>query len=170
MTDDEFWSILEGAASDGDCGALAASVETALSHLAAAEIIAFDQIREAKLTETYRWDLWGVAFLINGGCSDDGFEDFCHWLMTVGRRGYELILQNPEAVIDFAPLHNTDILECEELMYAASRAYTAVTGDDDIPVPAVGRDRRWPSGDRWDEDAVDQLFPRVAAWVQRRGT
>jgi len=170
MTDDEFWSIIESAAVDGDCRALAAAVEAALSSLPAAEIIAFDEIRKAKLRETYRWDLWGVAFVINGGCSDDGFEDFCHWLMTLGRRGYGQILQDPEAVIEFAPLHTTDRLQCEELMYAATNAYAALTGDDHIPESVVGRDQRWPIGDRWDEDTVDLLLPRVAAWVNRRGT
>ena len=34
-----------------------------------------------RLAEAYRWDIWAIAFIINGGCSDDGFEYFRGWLV-----------------------------------------------------------------------------------------
>ena len=44
--------------------------------LPAAEIEAFDRLLYEKIDAAYRWSLWGAAYVINGGCSDDGFEYF----------------------------------------------------------------------------------------------
>ena len=42
------------------------------------EIVAFQRVLDELMDESYRADLWGAAYVINGGCSDDGFEDFPH--------------------------------------------------------------------------------------------
>ena len=38
------------------------------------------------MDDSYRWDLWGAAYLANGGCSDDGFDYFRGWLIGQGRK------------------------------------------------------------------------------------
>lgn len=39
------------------------------------EIVAFDQRFALKTQALYTWELWGVAYLLLGGCSDDEFTD-----------------------------------------------------------------------------------------------
>ncbi|MFL6076856.1 MAG: DUF4240 domain-containing protein [Mycobacteriales bacterium] len=34
------------------------------------------------MAESYQGDLWGAAYLINGGASDDGFDYFRGWLIA----------------------------------------------------------------------------------------
>jgi len=47
------------------------------------------------MADSYRVDLWGAAYLINGGCSDDAFEYFRGWLIVQGRGTYERIVADP---------------------------------------------------------------------------
>ena len=40
------------------------------------KIVEFQQVYEQLDRESYRWDLWAAAYVINGGCSDDGVARF----------------------------------------------------------------------------------------------
>ncbi|MBB6566504.1 hypothetical protein HNR71_002141 [Kribbella sandramycini] len=55
-----------------------------LSALPAAEIAALAQPLWELRATSYNWRLWHAAYLINGGCSDDGFEYFRGWLIAQG--------------------------------------------------------------------------------------
>ena len=46
----------------------------------------------------YTWDLWGVAYILKGGCSDDGFEYFRAWLIARGRDFVAQALADPEGL------------------------------------------------------------------------
>src|SRR5207249_5020548 len=37
-------------------------------------------------------------YLINGGCSDDGFEYFRGWVILRGRKAYEAAMKNPDSL------------------------------------------------------------------------
>jgi hypothetical protein len=52
------------------------ALRTELRALSLDEIIAFEVAFRRYLNEAYTWDLWGAAYVIHGGCSDDGFEYF----------------------------------------------------------------------------------------------
>ena len=52
------------------------------------------------MAEAYRWDLWAAAYLIQGGCSDDGFEYFCDWLISLGKHRFEAALRNPDSLAE----------------------------------------------------------------------
>ena len=70
---DRFWDIIDATVSP-DYDAQLESLGTALSKLSGDELIAFEaDFRRASLG-AYRWDLWGAAYVINGGCSDDGLS------------------------------------------------------------------------------------------------
>ena len=52
------------------------------------------------LAASYREDLWGAAYLINGGASDDGFEYFRGWLMTQGRAVFARAVADPDSLAE----------------------------------------------------------------------
>jgi hypothetical protein len=121
-------------------------------------VIAFDRLFRERLAEAYRWDLWGVATIVNGGCSDDGFEYFRCWLIGQGRAYFEAALANPEDAAD--AVMPGEEAACEDLLYAAGSAYEGLTGDDAMPhekMPA----RREPGGEKWEEDELETLFPQL---------
>jgi Protein of unknown function (DUF4240) len=76
--------------------------------------------------ECFVWSLWGAAYLMNGGCSDDGFEYFRAWLMAQGRPVFEKALEDPDTL---ATLVNPEG-ELEEFMYLAREAYKEKTGEE----------------------------------------
>src|SRR5262249_4867117 len=99
---------------------------------------------------SYRNPLWAAAYLVNGGCSDDGFEYFRGWLIMQGRAVYERVVADPDALADLAVIRAKAPsgwpVECEETLYIAARAYRAATGGG-VPVRGVrsGRPRLDPA-------------------------
>ena len=87
MTEAQFWAIIESSKQGSpDCASQAKRLEAILCEFTPEQIIAFDQLFLRKRLEAYRWDRWGVAHLLCGGCSNDSFEDFRRWLGKGSRR------------------------------------------------------------------------------------
>src|SRR5262245_31843830 len=83
-----------------------------LAKLPAKEILDFDYWWDVALKEAYQWNLWGAAYLINGGCSDDGFEYFCRWLVLQGRDVFQKAVKSPDTLADVVDPDEEDF-ECE---------------------------------------------------------
>jgi len=162
-----FWQLIEDAkaASGGECEAQADNLQASLSLLPAEEIISFDKIFNTCRKEAYRWDLWGAAYQINGGASDDGFEYFCRWLIGQRQAVFEAALADPDSLAD---LIRSDIiwgdaeLDCEDLGYAASEAYQEKTGQEML-FDAADNLPNEPVGVKWAEEDLGGLFPKIAA-------
>lgn len=123
-------------------------------------IASFDAWLHAQRARANRWDLWGAAYVMNGGCSDDGFIDFRNGLIAQGRVTFEAALADPEALAELElALDAEDGLFFESLGYVAPEAYEQRTGGElEGPVPndAV-------QGEPWDEADLPRLFPRLTA-------
>jgi hypothetical protein len=168
----EFWQLIEDARRQSpdpaDCDAIAGSAGTLLSSRARQEIVAAYQILGNLLSDSYRRPLWAAAYLINGGCSDDGFEYFRGWLVTQGREVFERAIIDPDALADLpavrAAAAEGSELECEEALSIAWKAYIAATGEE---LPADVVTPRYPElGPPWDFDddaEMGRQLPRLAA-------
>lgn len=93
---------------------------------------------------------WQAAYLINGGCSDDGFEYFRGWLLTQGREVFERAVALPDTLADLPVVQqaaaNGGDLECESMYGVVWDAYAVVAGWQ--PPAVVGR---YPQlGPGWD--------------------
>ncbi|MEU4667047.1 DUF4240 domain-containing protein [Amycolatopsis sp. NPDC023774] len=118
------------------------------------------------LTESYRSSLWAAACLINGGCSDDGFDYFRGWLLTQGREVFTRALADPDSLADVpavrAAAAESEELQCEEILYFTSAAYLAATGEplreDSVVLPPLD-----PDFDVEDPEYVQQRLPRLSA-------
>lgn len=92
------------------------------------EIIKFEIEFRNKMDQSYTSSLWGAAFVIMGGCSDDGFDYFRGWLITRGEEVFNKVLKNPEYLAEYL---SKDYLQedefapqLEEILSVASDAYT----------------------------------------------
>jgi hypothetical protein len=159
MTEHQFWKLIaESRENLPSCEEQSQRLQELLCTLPPEEIISFDEIFFKKRHDAYRWYLWGVAYIINGGCSDDGFEYFRSWLIGQGKEAYERVLQDPENIVDLFD-EDDEELECEDLMGAAYYAYQDVVGQE---MPSTKRDYSSPpQGDRWNEDDLQRRFPKV---------
>ena len=71
-----------------------------LRELSAAEIEAFERAFHEQQRHAYSWDLWGAAYIMNGGASDDGFEYFQRWLISKGRTVFEAAVADTRIIDD----------------------------------------------------------------------
>jgi uncharacterized protein DUF4240 len=167
MDESEFWAIVESskAASDGTLDGRADSLAERLSTLSPDKVAAFDRRFTALTYKAYSWGLWGAAYVINGGCSDDGFTDFRSWLISMGRRIYDGALSDPESLADveLGP-EGEEEASFEEFAYVAARVYEEQTGNE-LPRDPKLIHPSDPSGEPWEEDsdALAERYPRLSA-------
>ena len=167
MTRNDFWDIIArvnakaGSSFDGRLKGLRAE----LMKLTPDEIYAFDMHYLALRDEAYRWDLWGAAYILGEGCSDDGFMDFRAWLISMGRQTYDRALADPEslAAVKFGPGHE-EASFFEMFSYVARKTYEEKTGEE-MPFPDDYKHPPKPAGERWSEDGDDlaKRFPKLWA-------
>jgi hypothetical protein len=159
----QFWDTI------GPCGKKAltglerqlSGVRKRLAQMTPAEIKSFDRLFNQKMKDAYTWDLWGAAYLINGGCSDDGFFYFCAWLISRGPKVFAAALQNPDSLAKVVDADRDDH-EFEELWHVARQVYQEEAGKE------LAGTFRWPAkpkGKRWDFDDDEEMlrrFPKLA--------
>ena len=174
MPADKFWQIIERAAdSDHDPDAHEKALRAALHELTLEEIISFEVAFRRYLNNAYTWDLWGAAYVVHGGCSDDGFEYFRRWLVTRGRDVYEAALADPDCLAqqDVQP-GPWNVWEFESIYYVATKVFNEKGGDGDVrnySEPEAGMGGPGPSGEPFQED-VEHLARRYPKLSQRFGT
>ncbi len=159
MDNATFWKVIENAKmASPNTGYRPKALRAVLEELSPDEIQSFQEVYIAQVYEAYTWPLWGAAYVMNGGCSDDCFDYFRDWLISEGQSVYEAALRNPETLAD---LPRIDEVELEEFRYVADEAYESKAGRAMEPTyPPFPGD---PAGDSWDEDTVDKLFPKLAS-------
>ncbi len=68
-----FWKIINDARSNAtDDEDFLTRIDSRVRMLEPGELLVFQRHFNKIQTESYSWNLWGAAFLMNGGCSDDG--------------------------------------------------------------------------------------------------
>jgi hypothetical protein len=158
MDDDRFWALI-GAARDAagdDVEDRVSGLEQVLLTHAPDEVAAFRQKYDEMLARSYRWDLWGAAYVMNGGCSDDGFRYFRDWLISEGEAVFEAALADPDSL---AEARQDEGFELESFGYVAAEVYEQLA---DQPLPATRTpEPAEPAGHEWDEDDLPALFPRL---------
>lgn len=165
MDESQFWSVVTTACRSDSCQAdqWDRRLQAELKKLEPDEIIEWNRIFDRLAARAYTVDLWGAAYLINGGASDDGFYYFRCWLIGMGREVYEAAVANPDTLADAV----VQGIDAEAEVYAAAhRAWMAVTGRPDTdPYPAHD-ERAELRGEEWDFDddaEVRRRLPRLAA-------
>lgn len=118
-------------------GAVAEMLVSLLTARGGREILGFDAVQDEVNDEAYRWDLWAAAYLINGGCSDDGFDYFRGWLMAQGRQVWDDALADPDSLAALFPVGEDDTYEGEGMAAVTATAYAELTGDSEAFCEAV---------------------------------
>jgi len=104
MSTTYFWELIDQSKKQG-----AEQVEwlaRELSNKELKEIIDFEIEFQKKMVQSYTSWLWGAAFVIMGGCSDDGFDYFRGWLISRGEEVYNEAINNPEFLAGYLTEEN----------------------------------------------------------------
>lgn len=93
------------------------------------QMIGFRLRTDKLLHDTYTSEMWCAGYIMNGGCSDDGFEYFRNWVISRGRETYYKAKENPDNLISEVK-RGVDSYEFEGFWYVALNAFELKTGKD----------------------------------------
>lgn len=170
MDKQTFWKLIDTARAEAAQDLVAERAAVLLARLPEAEIAAAQQVLWDLLAESYRSPLWAAAYVINGGCSDDGFDYFRGWLLTQGQEAFEAALADPDSLASHPAVREAARegleLSDEEALSIAWIAYETATGRE---LPADSFTISYPALDpSWDFDFDDTeettaRLPRLSA-------
>jgi len=155
MTREQFWKLVDQVK---ETKKPEVAVAKLLRKLTPSEIIAYQEHFDILDRQAYRWDLWGAAYIMGGGCSDDGFIDFRYGLIALGRDIYESAIKNPDSL---AEQRIQGEISNELFGYAAEEAYEELTDEEDMPRLLPPKKRPKPLGEEWDFDDARQNARRL---------
>ncbi len=166
MTVDAYWALIDQArarAADADADAVAAALTGLLTEAGVDAVRDADHAYRSLAATAYGWPLWGAAYVINGGCSDDGFEYFLGWLIGQGRDVFERAVAEPDSLAEVVTGDDMDQVFSEDMQAAATTAAFALTGGwstgaTKVPLPEL--DGGW---DFDDSGEMAARYPRLAA-------
>jgi Protein of unknown function (DUF4240) len=160
MDVETFWRVVDQAhaRAGDDTDRRVDELREQLSSCDPGELQQFQDIYDEQIRRSYRWDLWGAAYVMNGGCSDDGFRYFRDWLISEGRVTFEKALASPESL---AELPRVEFAELESFGHVARELFEE-QGEGELDRD-FSTDMSMPAGEQWDEDDLTSLFPRLGA-------
>lgn len=160
ITEEQFWAIIE----KSDKGKY---LEDELSKLTVDEILGYIHWWEYFHKQSYKQDLWAVAYTVMGGCSDDGFDYFRFWLISRGKDVYMNALSNADSLCDVFTAG--DYPEWEEISYVPNRVlednydidFYAYEADGDVEYESIPLPRLNFEWEEDDEDSIRKVCPRT---------
>ncbi|MFF3710638.1 DUF4240 domain-containing protein [Streptomyces phaeochromogenes] len=174
MNTQRFWQLIEAARNQApdpnDAEEVARRATSLLATHPPEEIVAAQQVLWNLMADSYTNPLWAAAYVVNGGCSDDGFDYFRGWLIAQGREVFERIVADPDALADMPAVRAAAAdgidLNGEETLTIAWNAHITATGkqlpDDAFTIRYPNLDPAWDF-DFDDRDGMSRRLPRLAA-------
>ena len=171
MTGEEFWKIIEISRvefdpqlRDGNQARQVELLEVALRALRPQELVDYERFFTESFFMLYTWQHWAAVYLIEGGCSDDGFDYFSAWMISMGEQAFSAVVASPDNLADYAYLPGVEVIAFPDIMGSGSKIYEEMTGLE-IPDSCYqpGRPDE-PLGTRWDETDLSQFelaLPKV---------
>jgi hypothetical protein len=153
-----FWDLISETrrAAGPDTGTQSELLRDRLSKLGPPEILAFERWWRSLDRSLYTWQVWGAAFVIEDGCSDDCFRDFRAYVISLGPDAVRIATRSPDAL---APIvSNSDTGDWEGAKDMAPDAWSMAT-DSDFPLDTSDLSGT-PRGVRWSDNQVPALLHR----------
>jgi hypothetical protein len=168
----EFWSLIE---KSREFENQAEWLTEVLTQKELEEVVNFEYSFQELMNTSYISRLWGAAFVLMGGCSDDAFDYFRGWLIGQGEEIFNKVMKDPEFLAEYINEDNLDdegYPQNEELLTVGLDAYTLIkTGDSewddniyDELLEALNNKGFQPATDiefDWEEDDLEDLFPTL---------
>lgn len=93
------------------------------------QMIGFRLRTDKLLYDTYNSEMWCAGYIMNGGCSDDGFEYFRNWIISRGQDTYYKAKENPDSLISEF-VEGEEYYDFESFWYVALTAFENKTGKE----------------------------------------
>lgn len=156
------WAIVDRvrAVAGGELEVYVAAFRAELELLDDPALLEVEAAFRGAMQRAYHYDLWAAAYLIHGGCGDDGFWDFRAGVIALGREVFESALANPDVLAAIEDIEDRTLFEGFQYV---PRERAEARG---LSPSGAGHSPGTPGGTRWNDDDVAALkarFPRLAA-------
>jgi hypothetical protein len=166
MDETEFWQLVDATreTAEGDPEEQADLLVERLVQLDPISVLDFARHFESRYNRAYRWDLWGAAWVLLDGASDDAFDFFRCWLIGQGREVFEGAMHDPDTLAELLDDFDEEIDgDGEELGYAADEAYEHLTGAvaPALGIPAAAGEPEGTPLDFENESVIADRYPKL---------
>jgi len=179
LTKDDFWDMIDQARVNGGghWEPQYRLLEQHLTQLPIGDIVVFGDYEKHFRNYAYRGHLWAAAYVICGGCSDDGFMDFRDFLISRGKDVYLAAIEDPNTLLDVVQVIDGEYSVYGDAMaeglYALHwNAYENKTGfefpifvrpwtNSPIHDANVHKEPTALEGMDWSEDTVYEMYPEL---------
>ncbi len=164
---DRFWTLVASMRVDhNSLDEHYQSCTNVLKGLSEKELVDFSVQFTLFKDKAFDWNLWAAAYIINCGCSDDKFIDFRTGLIFQGKKTFELVLDDPESLVDIESAQR--LIDYELFGYAPRYVFEEKNPNgpdfDDLTYEKLYKltRPRFPHGKAWGEDIdLKERFPRL---------
>jgi hypothetical protein len=167
MDNGSFWKLIDKSreAAEGDPEQQLEELGSLLDELSEAEVVEFQNLFDSHFQASYTWPLWGAAYVIGGGCSDDAFDYFRGWLISRGEKTFSTALADPDELASLIQDSDEEV-DCQvegwqSVGVGAWRRKTGL-GYSAFPSRPSGVQSDGPAGEEWSEDDLDRLYPKLS--------
>ena len=162
MSASEFWSLIQEVHSEVpyDWEKKEALLTQRLQGLSTERLRGYGHHWDAAMKEAYDWRLWAAAYVIHGGCSDDGFSDFRSTIIMLGEETFRRAMRDPDSLLAAAKAAKGD-LRHENFGYPVNSVWREKTGEDFMPPAFPIPSGTEPSGESWEEDDLPRIVPAL---------
>lgn len=128
LDEDLFWKIIDQSIkSTSNQDEQEEYLISEIGKLTPKEMIGFRLRTDYLLYHTYNADMWCAGYIMNGGCSDDGFEYFRCWIISRGKDIYYNAKANPDYLVKEI-VDGAEFYDFESFWYVALEAFQRKTG------------------------------------------
>lgn len=167
MNEDEFWDLIEKTKQEsyGNCSSQTELLIKILSEKSIEEILDYTKNFWKLFLQSYTSELWAMAHILNGGCSNDTFDYFRGWLIAQGRNLYEIFMKHPDEVADLTNNKMELFNECEFIIGVSRDVYIKKTGNEDEKIyntiKEVAKNYNYGKLElEWDESNLNEFYPK----------
>lgn len=150
-----FWQIIEQLQTYDSTEEKCTELVTILESFSAADIKRFEKILSEKMELANHFDIWALAYLAQGGCSDDAFEAFRAWLILQGKSVFDLTIRDVNEASALIPAGLES--QAEQLSGCAAIAFENRSG---LPL-ATKVTKTKTKGKQWQEKKLESLYPKL---------
>jgi hypothetical protein len=149
-----------------------------LAQMTNRDITRFEEILAELMFESYRWDWWAAAEVMNAGCDDDCFEEFRAWVIAQGQGVYDMALRNPDDLADCLVASLIDpndedneyaypeLLDVSVLAFARKNNCADVEEAYDHPEYDPQYHPCEIQGEEWSEADLPKIVPKLCTFFQ----
>lgn len=167
MDNVSFWKLIDQSrkAAEGDPEQHIDELGPLLDALPEEETVEFQNLFNTHFQASYTWPLWGAAYVIGGGCSDDGFDYFRGWLISRGEKAFNAAMANPDTLASVIKEGDEEVdCQVEGGQSVGVDAWCRKTGREysAFPFKRSGAQQDGPAGDEWAEEDLDRMYPKLS--------